>query len=690
VTAPSLGPLFAPRAVALVGIPGDPERPGARPLHFLRRHGYAGGLYPVHPRHAEIGGLRAYRSLLAVPRPVDVAWIGLPAGQAPEAVRECGRAGIPFAVVLGAGFAETGADGEAAQARLLAAAGEAGVRLVGPNTVGFLNAWDGVALTFSTAGEVPALVPGPVALLSQSGGTGGCLLNRAVDRGLGVGLFVSTGNEADLTLADYVEWLVADGRARAVACLVEQVRAPARFAAAVRAAAARGVAVAALKLGASPAGARAARSHTGSLVGRRDAWQAWARAVGLLEVGAPEHLVETANLLARAPAPGGSGLAMVTSSGGMAVLLADGLESRGFRFVPLAAETRARLGRLAPAYAALGNPVDVTAGLPEPIFGDVLAAVTADPGVDLVVVPLTMATAAGGLARAEQVVRGTAAGAKPVAVCWPGGSLVAAGRRRLDAAGVPLFDSVASCAAGVGALRDFHRARPPAPAPPAPPPRLPPLPAGAGPLGWAAVRALLEAAGLPAAPEVVVASAAAAREVAPRLPYPVAVKVLGPLHRTEVDGVRLDVRAPEAFLAAVEALLPRGEGCLVQPMVAGVEVLVGAFRDAALGPLVLVAPGGVETDLQAERALWPAPAGPAEAAALLDGCPGLAARLAGYRGRPGGDRRALADVVVRASRLAAALGERLEAMDLNPVMAGPSAATVVDARVVLAGGPGAP
>ncbi len=683
----SLARLFAPRAVALVGVPGDLGRPGARPLHFLRRHGYGGRIYPVNPGRREIGGLPAHPTIAAVPEPVDVAWIGLPAAQAAQAVRECGAAGVPFAIVLGAGFAEAGEQGEAEQVRLREVARETGVRLVGPNTVGFVNAWDRVALTFSTVGELDSLVGGPLVLLSQSGGLGGCLVNRAMDRALGIGLFVSTGNEADLGLADCLEWALDDGRARAVACLIEQVREPDRFARVAARALAQGVPVVALKLGGSETGTRAARSHTGSLVGARDAWRAWARAVGVLEAQELDELVTTAAFLARTPPLQGNRAGMATSSGGIAVMLADALEPCGVVFPPLAPETAARVGVLLPGYATVGNPLDVTAGLPEETFGAVLAAMLADPGLDLVLVPLTMATAEGGRARAEQVVKATRAGAKPVAVCWPGGSLVARGARALAEAGVPVFDSVAGSAAAVGAsvaYRGMRRtarvvSRPPALA-------LPAVPEREGALDWAAVRSVLTAAGLPLVAEAVVRTEA--EVAAAGLRYPAVVKALGPLHKTDADGVRLRLPDLDAVVAAVRELGPRGEGCLIQPMVEGVEVLVGALRDAGLGPFVVVAPGGVHAELYGERAMRPAPIGVTEAEEMLAEMPALAALLRGYRGRPPADRAALADAVVRLSALAVALGRRLGELELNPLIVGPegAGATVVDARIVLAAG----
>lgn len=686
---PSLDRLFAPGAVALVGLPGDLSRPGARPLHFLRRHGYAGRIYPVNPRHREIGGLPAYPSLGALPERADVAWIGLPAAQTPEAVAECGRAGVPFAIVLGAGFAEAGEAGEAEQRRLREAAAAAGVRLLGPNTVGFVNAWDRVALTFSTAVEVDAL-EGPVVILSQSGGLGGCLVNRALDRAVGVGLFVSTGNEADLTMADYLEWVVADGRAGAVACLVEQIRAPDRFARAVGRAVERRVPVVALKLGGSETGARTARSHTAALVGSREAWRAWARAAGIVEARDLDQLVETAAYLARTPPLEGSRAGMVTSSGGVAVMLADALEPLGFGFPPLAPETVTRVAGVLPPYANVGNPLDITAGLPDETFGEVLGAVIRDPGLDVVVVALTMATTEGGRARAEQVIKAARGISKPLAVCWPGGSLVRDGVRALDEAQVPVFQSVTGCAAALGAALAFGAVRRGAAAPAATPPavRLAEVvvPVRGGVLAWQEARALLLGAGVRVAPEVVVTTEAEARAVARDLDYPVAVKLLGPLHKTEAGGVRLGLADPEAVLGAVRGLLPRGEGCLIQPMLDGLEVLVGALRDPTLGPFVLLAPGGVHAELYQERALRPAPLSRADAEAMLAETPGLAALLDGYRGGPPADRDALLETVVRVAALAVALGPRLGELDLNPVIVGPpgAGAAVVDARVVLA------
>jgi acyl-CoA synthetase (NDP forming) len=377
-------------------------------------------------------------------------------------------------------------------------------------------------------------------------------------------------------------------------------------------------------------------------------------------------------------------MAMVTSSGGVAVLLADALEPRGFTFAPLAGETVERVATLLPPYVTVANPLDITAGLPDETFGEVLAAVGRDPEVDVVVVPLTMASAGRGSARAEQVVKAAREATKPLVVCWPGGGLVRDGLRTLDDAGVPLFPTVAGCAAALASALAFRRvrARPPRSLPPVPAVR---VPEGGGPVPWAVARDLLVRAGIRLAPEAILRDEDEARAAAPRLQYPVAVKVLGPLHRTDVGGVRLGVATPADLVAAVRALRPLGEACLVQPMVEGVEVLVGALRDPELGPFVMVAPGGVRAELYGERALAPAPCDAVDAESLIRECRALDALLGGYRGEPPADRLGLVETITRTAALAAGLGPRLVALDLNPVIVGPggAGATVVDARLLV-------
>ena len=249
-----LGELLNPRSIALVGCPGDLTRPGARPVVYLRRHGYPGNVYPVNPRHGEIGGYKAYPSLSALPERPDVVWIGVPGPQVLDALEEAARLEIPNAVILTAGFAETDAEGRSLQARLAALAKGAGIAVLGPNMLGFINCWDRVPLTFSPAGGLEPLVPGALGIASQSGALAGIVVNRAFDRNIGVSAMVSTGNEAGITVSECLEYFAEDPRTRAVAFLAEGIRDGARF----RAAAARctdaGKPIVALKMGRSATG----------------------------------------------------------------------------------------------------------------------------------------------------------------------------------------------------------------------------------------------------------------------------------------------------------------------------------------------------------------------------------------------------------------------------------------------------
>jgi acetyltransferase len=252
----------------------------------------------------------------------------------------------------------------------------------------------------------------------------------------------------------------------------------------------------------------------------------------------------------------------------------------------------------------------------------------------------------------------------------------------LEEARLPLFRSLRSCAVALGAAREYRTLRErPGDAPPGVPALR--VPGGAGPLPWVEVRRLLTDVGIAMAHEVVVRSEAEARAAVAGLGYPVVVKLLGPLHKTEAGGVRLGLPDAAAVLTAVRELLPRGEACVIQPMLDGVEVLVGALRDPVLGPFVILAPGGIHADLYGERAMRPAPLSRLDAEAMLAETPALAALLAGYRGRAPGDRGALLEIMICLSELAAGLGPRLAEIDLNPVMVGRAGATTADARIIL-------
>lgn len=671
-----LAALLCPGSVALVGCPGDLSRPGARPLRYLLQHGYPGRIYPVNPRHAEIAGLRAYPSLWELPERPDVVWIGVPAREVAATLAACARLKVPGALILSAGFGETDRAGRARQAELRRIAREGGVAVLGPNMLGFINCWDRVPLTYSPAGGLERLLPGALGVASQSGALGGIIVNRAVDRHVGISAMISTGNELDITVSECLEYFADDPRTQAVALVVEGIRDGLRFRQAAGRLLEAGKPLVALKLGRSRAGRRNALTHTGALAGSTVAWEAVARQLGIVEVESLEDLVEVAAYLSR-ERRAVRRVAVVSTSGGASILVADHLEVRGVRLPPLSRRTVDALGRLLPRYAATrDNPVDVTAGLSEDVYRRVVEALVQEPRVDAVV---AVVTGAQGVERAQNLAAVARDAPRPVVVCWLGGSLTEAGVPVLDAAGVTCFRSprVAALALAaplrIRAARGLWRGRPrrfraarrtwlPAP--------------GAGILPYETAAALARSAGIPLAPERVVRTPAAAARAARRVGVPVAVKVLARelVHKTDAGAVVLGLDTAAAVRRAAARLLGRRwgtpvEGLLVQRMVKGVEVLVGVTRDPVFGPLLLLGAGGVHAELLAETAARPLPVSRREIRAMLSEVRGLRA-LAAVRGGPPRDVAALVRAVAAVARLAGALGDRLEALDVNPLVVG--------------------
>jgi acyl-CoA synthetase (NDP forming) len=673
MTSSRLAAFLTPRSIALVGCPSDVTRPGARPLVYLRKHGYPGQIYPVNQRHTEIGGLPAYPTLSHLPDRPDTVWIGVPESDVLPVLEETARLKIPNAVIMTSGFGETDAAGAAREARLRATAEAAGITVLGPNMLGFVNCWDRVPLTFSSAGAVDRLVPGALGVASQSGALGGVVVNRAFDRLIGVSAMVSTGNEIGVTVSECLEYFADDEHTRAVALVVEGIRDGARFRAAAERLLIAGKPLVALKLGRSSAGQRNALTHTGALAGSDEAWRAVARQLGIVEVDTFEDLVEIGGFLSRERRVVRRGAGVCTTSGGASIMIADQLEGQGVPLPRLAPATVDALARVLPAYARTrDNPVDVTAGLSEALFEHVLEAIVADPNLDALVVAAT----SGGAERARNIARVAKAADKPLIACWLGGSVIEAGRVVLDEQEVGCFRHPTSAARALAATRVVADARAgwrrrPRAAARRKPPRVDP------PGSYADLAALARRAGIPLVAEALVATPVEAARAARRLGFPVAVKVVSPdlAHKTEVGALALGLTTPDAVRRTATGLLrtARGrriEGLLVQRMARGVEILAGVTRDASFGPLLVVGAGGIETELLGDTSCRPLPVTRREIATML-GEVRVARRLRGFRGAPPADVPALVGAIAGVARLAELLGDRLTSFDANPIIVGP-------------------
>ncbi|MCL8206896.1 MAG: CoA-binding protein [Actinomycetia bacterium] len=448
----------APRGVAVVGASADPSTIGGKPLVYLRRHGYAGRVWPVNPKYPSVQGLKAYPDIESVPDPVDVAVIAVGAARVPEMLERTAARGIPLAVVFSSGFAETGPEGAALQAEVTAIARRTGIRVLGPNCQGYAAFPAGAAVGFSMALEERGPV-GDLALVSQSGALGFSLFNQLLERQEAFRYVTSTGNEADLTVADVLGWYGADPEVGRIMVYLEGVRRPEAFYGALEEARRRGVPVVVLKGGRTAVGRTAARAHTGADAGDYDAFRTAMREVGAILVEDVEEAADVLAVLRATPPPRAAGVGVVSTSGGAGVLLADGLLAQGFDVPALAPATRARLKEVIPPFGSPDNPVDVTAQ----VIGDTaavreaLGAVADDPGVAVLAVALTMVTGITATRLVDVLLELKSRVAKPVVLLWTASRRVTGPEEeRLAAAGIPLLRSPGALARALGHWYRWH------------------------------------------------------------------------------------------------------------------------------------------------------------------------------------------------------------------------------------------
>jgi acyl-CoA synthetase (NDP forming) len=710
-----LRPLLAPRSIAIVG--ASTTNPYAsRLIANLGAGGFTGRLYLINPRQASIDGRPCHPSIEALPEPPDLAALVVPQRAVLQVLDACGRKGIRAALIITAGFGEAGEDGRAAQAEIRRIADAHGMVVCGPNCLGIANTLAPVMMHSFTGLPVPR---GNLALVSQSGAMAfASILSPACDRGVGFAVVVSSGNEAVVDTVDYVRHFVRDPEIRVVASLLEGLR-PGRgrpFLAVAAEAAAAGKPILVCKVGRSEVGARQIVSHTGSMTGSDDVYDAAFAQAGVIRVPDPDDLFEVASAFSRCPEPRGEGIAILSTSGGLGVVLADKCGMHGLRLPPLSSETAARLagGEFFLVVGDLGNPLDIR-GQGAQHLPALLDLFVRDDRYHVLTVALGLPAVGD---RAMQIARDLieVAGStdKPLLVLWMGSRLDPDGRasdqdgfRRLEQSRVPIFASPDKCFKALRALVEYHRfrRRQAAAAVGAP---LSGVDAGGarrfladkhGVLDEVDARALLAFYGIAGPREALVPDADAAARAAGDLGYPVALKLVSPdlPHKTEAGAVTLGIRderglrdACAAMRTAVERHRPeaRVRGLLVQAMVAhGRELVVGATLDPQFGPVVTCGLGGVLVEVLRDVQRRCPPLAPDEARGMLARLAG-AATLGPFRGRPAADVEAAADVIRRVGQLALDLEDRVGEVEINPLMVTPAGAIAVDA-VVTVRAPGA-
>ncbi len=700
----ALQSFFWPQSIAVLGASPDTHRIRGRLLHQLRENGYPGRILPINPSYQEIGGLRCYASIGAVGEPVDLALVAIPAAGVAPALEECARAGVKNALIISSGFAEEGGAAGDMQAALVEVTKRTGIRACGPNCEGYFNALGKVATTFSPTVEVQeddsrVLVSDRrVGVVAQSGGIGFALFNRGKAAGIGFSYVISTGNEADLNMADFLDYMVEDPNTHAVMLFCEAVRNGPAFIAALAKARRLGKPIIAIKIGRSDAGSRASASHTASLSGSYTAYHAIFERYGVIEAEDPDEAVAIAGVLVTCPLPKGRRIGIITPSGGGGAWMADTLSLHGLVVPPLSTTTQAALRSVMPSYGASGNPVDVTAQ-GSATGAAVMTAMETLAGSDEIdmLVLITSLTSETRVSLDADRVRATAARCgKPMTV-WTYTLPSEFGRRSAAGCGLFVHSDLRNVGVAMSKLAGYAEALArPQPVPPESvlaaslPDGLPSI------LTEHRAKALLAPYGLPETQERLATSAADAAEAASALQYPVALKIASPdlPHKTEAGGVVLGLQDQQSVAAAYDQIIEsarrykpdaRIEGVLVQKMAPrGHELVIGMVNDPTFGPIMMVGLGGTMVELMGDVVHRPAPVNAAEAAEMLRSLKS-ARLLTGFRGAAPIDIAPAAELIANLSRAALAYRDRIAEMELNPVILHQdgSGLTIADALIML-------
>jgi acetyl coenzyme A synthetase (ADP forming)-like protein len=687
--------ILEPETVAVIGASRDESSIGGRLLRNLLTHPFKGTVYPVNPSAPAVQGVKAYATIEDVPGPVDVAFIAVKAPLVAAVAEACGRKGVRGLVVISAGFAETGGDGPARQSELLEICRRWGMRLVGPNCMGVLNTDPSVDLNGTFATIAPEV--GSVGFLSQSGAVGLAVMSETGRRGIGLSSFVSVGNKADISGNDMLSYWDDDPRTGVILLYLESFGNPRRFSHLARRIGTRKPIVA-VKSGRTQAGQRAAGSHTGSLVATSDLTvDALFRDNGVIRTDTLAEMFDVAMLLATQPPPAGNRVGIVTNAGGLGILCADTCEANGLILPSLAQATVDELRSFLPAEASTGNPVDMIASATGEQYERALMAVASDPDVDIAIViyipPLEQH--ADDVARGIGQAIGRLDGRTPVLTSFMSGGEIPvdpiSGRRWFPSFAFPEQAAIAAArAVEYGRWRD--RA-------PGTVPRFvdirsdeadsilaSALSRGSGWLEPGEVDGLLACYGIPVAASKLAVTPEEAGRHAAEFGVPVALKAVGPLHKTDVGGVRLGLSDEDAVITAAREMQERLRtleeplrGFSIQEMVEGVEMLVGVTHDDVFGPIVACGAGGTIAELLNDVAVRVAPVTDIAAREMVRSLKTFPL-LDGYRGAPRADVAALEEVVLRVSALASD-HEAVREMDCNPVMVGEARAVVVDSRV---------
>jgi acetate---CoA ligase (ADP-forming) len=675
--------LVSPGSVAIVGASDRAGSLGERTVsNLLDYSDFRGEVYFINPNKSAIRGIKCHANVRDLPVAPDVAALVVPAKAVVDTLRDCAARGVRYSLVFSSGFAEVGAAGKAVQAQMAKIARDSGMRIYGPNSPGFCNLNQRFGLMFSPSYRIDQR-PGSIGLATQGGGIGRCFL-QAMERGIGVGLWASTGNEVDLTVADFIRYMADADDIKVIATAMEGIRDGGQLIEAAQYAAERNKPVIALKIGRSDYGVQATISHTGSISGSAAINSAVFRQVGIVEVDDIDELIDTAALFTRGPLPcGREKIGVFGFSGGACALTADGVGEGGLTLSTFSSQTLDTLRNALPDYAAIGNPVDATSDIiTDPEVGRAtLSAVADDPDVDLILYPFPCDYMEITSTIAEMVVKAQQQTQVPIVPIWLSDRL-GGGFQQLVSGGLMPTRSVKQTVKAVRRWIDWGVWRAQFD------PGWNPLPTSAAAAGEKAThtepdaKALLSAHGVRVPEGSVARDADEAAQVARRIGYPVVAKIVSPqiTHKSDVGGVAIGLANESAvrdafarIMASSRSAVPSAgiDGVLIEKMApaCGFEALIGVVRDPVFGPVITFGLGGIYIELFKDVARRMLPLTARTARELIDE-PRCAKLMHGLRGKAPADISALQAMLLAISDFVTKHTDTLEELELNPVWVG--------------------
>lgn len=692
-----------PESIAIVGASPNEESINGRILLFLKKHNYQGMIYPVNPKYEDINGVKCYPDIQSIPGKVDLVLFAVPAKLIPKMIDECIQQEIPYAIIYSSGFAESGEKGEQLQRYLSQVTKEGKIRVLGPNCQGIFNVENNVAASFSGALDYSPIQSGPIGFVSQSGAMGYSMFNLLQEAGIGFKYVVSTGNEADLEVVDFLDYFMEDDQVKMGVAYVEGFKKPDRLYHLAEKSLQKEKPLIIYKVGNSDIGAKAASSHTAALAGSSDLYNQLFDQLGMITVSDVEEISDLCQIVNVTKRTNGNRIGIVTTSGGVGVSLADQCSEFGLQLPSLHAETKNILRKHLPDFGSDLNPVDLTAQISSQrdIFNQSIKAVANDPNIDILLVALTMVTGARAVSMSENLIELSKELDKPIFVIWMvGDQLAESGIDNLREAQIPCFKSPHRCARTlrhfvdisqifknkgetlkfISEKIDVNQAE---------------IDTPKSTLNEFEAKKWLKELGFPVTRENMVHSSDEAVEAARKIGFPVAMKIQSKKlhHKTDFGGVKLHLQSEKEVISAFYTLfesvdripgLDRSdvEGILVQEMVTGgQEVIVGCSQDDQLGVSVLFGLGGIFVEALKDTQVAIPPISKEQALKMIQGIRSYPL-LTGIRGQQPVNINALAEFISDFSRLSASLEGDIQ-IDLNPVIVTEEGVKIVDALVIV-------